>query len=258
MQEKRPVIARGARGLSRRQLLGLLGSAGAAALARGRRALAQPGVAAGPLEPALDCVVTPRQTEGPYFTDARLERSDIRLDPTTRQIKEGLPLELRFQVSRVEGGTCRPLPGAVVDVWQCDAEGAYSDVRDFGGRFDTRGQKFLRGYQVTDRAGATQFTTIYPGWYPGRAVHIHFKVRVDPAAGRGEELTSQLYFDDATTDLVHARPPYHSQGAHGHRRRRNDADGIFAAGGSGESLLLRLRPDGVGYAGAIHVGLGPG
>ena len=86
-------------------------------------------------------------------------------------------------------------------------------------------------------------------------MHIHFKVRLDPAAGRGEELTSQLYFDDATTDLVHARPPYNSQGARGQRRRRNDGDRIFQSGGSGERLLLRLRPDGPGYAGTIHVGL---
>jgi protocatechuate 3,4-dioxygenase beta subunit len=246
MSEKRPMGVRAPGRWSRRQILGLLG---AAALARGRQAGAQ---AARSAEPALDCVVTPQQTEGPYFTDERLQRSDIRLDPTTQQIREGLPLKLRIHVQRVDGGACRPLPGALVDVWQCDAQGVYSDVKDFSGLFDTRGQKFLRGYQMTDRAGAAEFMTIYPGWYPGRTVHIHFKVRLDPAAGRGQELTSQLYFDDALTDLVHARPPYNSRGQ---RRRRNQGDRIFESGGAGSRLLLRLSPEGAGYAGAINVGL---
>lgn len=242
-------FTRGPRDVSRRQLLGFLGAAAAAALARGRRAGAQ---AARNAEPALDCVVTPEQTEGPYFTDERLQRSDLRLDPTTDRLKDGVPLKLRINVQRVDGSTCRPLPGAVVDVWQCDAQGVYSDVKDFSGLFDTRGQKFLRGYQMTDRAGAAEFMTIYPGWYPGRTVHIHFKVRLDPAAGRGQELTSQLYFDDGLTDLVHARPPYN---ARGQRRRRNNGDRIFESRGSGARLLLRLSPDGTGYAGAISVGL---
>jgi protocatechuate 3,4-dioxygenase beta subunit len=246
---------RGPGGLSRRQLLGFLGAAGAAALARGGRAAAQapPDPTAG--APALDCVVTPEQTEGPYFTDERLQRSDLRLDPTTDRLRDGVPLKLRINVQRVDGSTCRPLPGALVDVWQCDAQGVYSDVKDFSGLFDTRGQKFLRGYQMTDRAGAAEFMTIYPGWYPGRTVHIHFKVRLDPAAGRGQELTSQFYFDDALTDLVHARPPYNSRGQ---RRRRNQGDRIFEAGGSGSRLLLRLRPDEPGYVGAVNVGLEPG
>jgi protocatechuate 3,4-dioxygenase beta subunit len=65
-----------------------------------------------------------------------------------------------------------------VDVWQCDALGVYSDVRDSNGFFDTRGRQFLRGYQVTDRNGQAEFLTVYPGWYRGRTVHLHFKVRV--------------------------------------------------------------------------------
>src|SRR5215213_8290080 len=125
---------------SRREVLGLLGTAGAAALT-GCAPAEGDWDAAGPAQ-ALDCVVTPSRAEGPYFVDERLERRDLRLDPATKAVKEGVPLRLRIHVSRVDGGACAPLPGAIVDVWQCDALGAYSDVWDHNG--DTRGQKFLR------------------------------------------------------------------------------------------------------------------
>ena len=233
--------------LTRRELLQVLGSAGLTALAGCTPAGAE---TAGTLD-RLDCVVTPPQTEGPYFVDTRLMRADLRLDPATQAVSAGLPLRLAIAVSRVDGAACAPLPGAMVDVWQCDALGVYSDVRDFNGLFDTRGKQFLRGYQLTDRSGRAEFLTVYPGWYAGRAVHIHFKVRV-PAGERAYEFTSQLYFDEAVTDLVHARPPYSGKGT---RDTRNDRDGIFRARSSGEALLLRLDPDGTGYRGSIAVGL---
>jgi protocatechuate 3,4-dioxygenase beta subunit len=194
---------------------------------------------------ASTCVVRPQQTEGPYFVDARLDRSDIRADGSGGAVVEGVPLRLNFQVSRMSGSGCAALAGAIVDVWQCDAQGRYSDVRDPHG--DTRGQRFLRGYQVTDANGAARFITIYPGWYPGRTVHIHFKIR--SAAETGRAFTSQLYFDDTLTDRVHAHAPYLTKG----RRQRNDDDGLFRRGGS--QLLLPLTPDGAGYAGTFDVGL---
>ena len=126
------------------------------------------------------CVVRPQQTEGPYFVDARLLRADIRSEPSGGPVIEGVPVRLAFQVSRIAGNGCTPLAGAVVDLWQCDAQGRYSDVRD--SMADTRGLKFLRGYQVTEADGAARFVTIYPGWYPGRTVHIHFKIRTAAAA----------------------------------------------------------------------------
>ena len=105
-------------------------------------------------------------------------------------------LDLRLVVSTVtEAGARQPLAGAQVDIWHCDALGVYSDVRDRSS--DTTGKKFLRGYQVSDDAGQVRFTTIYPGWYGGRAVHVHFKIRRPGAGGRIDEFTSQLYFDDA-------------------------------------------------------------
>jgi protocatechuate 3,4-dioxygenase beta subunit len=177
-----------------------------------------------------------------------LNRSDIRSDPSDGSVKEGVPLRLVFNVSQIDGSSCTPLAGAFVDVWQCDALGVYSDVEDPG--FDTTGEKFLRGYQVTDINGTAEFMTIYPGWYQGRTVHIHFKIRTDPVSQQGYEFTSQLYFDDSVTDQVHAREPY---AAKGQRTLKNDGDGIFRNGGS--QLILQLAEEGEGYVATFDIGL---
>jgi protocatechuate 3,4-dioxygenase beta subunit len=231
--------------MNRRKMLALLGAAGAAAFAV--RAAAQ-APSKKPNNPQPACVITPEQTEGPYFVDERLRRSDIRVDPADGSIKAGVPLKLRLLVSAVGNGGCRPLAGAMVDVWHCDALGVYSDVEERA--FKSTGKKFLRGYQVTDASGAVEFTTIYPGWYPGRAVHIHFKVRADPKAARARELTSQLYFDEAITDKVYARMPY---SARGRRTLENQGDGIFRDGG--RQLMLALTEDAQGYAATFSVGM---
>lgn len=123
-----------------------------------------------------------------------------------------------------------------------------SDARDPG--FNTLGRKFLRGYQVTDAGGAVRFMTIYPGWYEGRAVHLHFKVRAAAGADRSHEFSSQLYFDEAVTDRVHARAPY---SVRGRRTQRNKEDGLFRRGGS--RLMLALTETSSGYAGEFSVGL---
>jgi len=248
-------------GLSRREVLGLMGATAAASLVGGVNADGAPqddagtapGLAgdAGTAPPA--CVVRPEQTEGPYFLDERLERFDIRTDAddhTGRSLVLGAPLSLLFRVSRVDGAACRPLPGAIVDLWQCDAFGFYSGFQDRNGHFDTRGRTFLRGYQVTDSGGQARFTTVYPGWYPGRTVHVHFKIRTPADGPRSLEHTSQLYFDDALTDRVHAQPPYAQKGE---RNRRNDRDGIFRRGG--DRLMLDLTEGGDGYAGTFDIGL---
>jgi len=194
------------------------------------------------------CVVRPQQTEGPYFVDEKLNRSDIRPDPATGAVKAGAPLVLTFNVSRISGSSCTPLPNAYVDVWHCDAAGVYSDVRDPG--FVTTGQKFLRGYQVTDSSGMARFTTIYPGWYQGRAVHVHFKIHINASVTSGYVFTSQLYFDDALTDKVHAQQPYASKGR---RTLRNSGDGIFTGGGS--QLLLSVAENAGNYSSAFDIGL---
>lgn len=239
--------------LTRREVLAVLGLSGVAVLSTGAARAMPPHGRAGGARPFTgrppSCVVRPEQTEGPFFVERALERVDIRSDPVSGRISEGVRLDLTFSVSHVGSTGCAPLAGAQVDVWQCDARGLYSGVRDR--RESTEGERFLRGYQRTDAAGAASFTTLYPGWYSGRAVHIHFKIRTDPSAPRSQEFVSQLYFDDALTDRVHALPAYVGRGT---RDRRNDADGIFQRGG--EQLLLQVRErSGGGYVANFEIGL---
>jgi len=248
-----------ARNLSRRELLGLIGATAAAPLlgwAREQSAsewrkstpTQTPIQTAGAATPS--CVVRPQQTEGPYFVDEKLNRSDIRSDPSDGLVQPGVPLRLVFRVSRISGSSCTPLSGAVVNIWQCNALGVYSDFLDLNGLFDTRGKKFLRGYQVTDARGEAEFITIYPGWYRGRTIHIHFKIRADSAPRRSHEFTSQLYFDESITDQVHAQAPYASKGRH---MLQNDRDRIFRDGGN--QLMLQLTKDAQGYVGTFDIGL---
>jgi protocatechuate 3,4-dioxygenase beta subunit len=175
--------------------------------------------------PSGTCIALPEQTAGPMFAANAPQRSDIRAG------RPGAPLQLTLNVLQLKNGGCTPLPGAHVDLWQCDASGVYSD--------DT----FLRGYQLTDADGTTEFTTIYPGWYSGRTVHIHFKIR-----SGSSQFASQLYFDDALTDRVHARQPYANRTG---RRVRNTSDGIFRDGG--DQLLLALTEKGGGFGSTFNV-----
>jgi len=225
--------------LVRREVLTLLGASGLALLARPK-----------PATGALTCVVRPRQTEGPFFVDEALNRSDIRSDPRSGEARPGVALRLRFQVSRLEATACAPLSGARIDVWHCDAEGRYSDVRGFGFGATSIGGPFLRGYQLTDAVGGAQFLTIYPGWYGGRAVHVHFKIRTRDATGRPSDFTSQLYFDEAVTERVFASEAY---ARHGRRWLRNDQDGLYRDGGP--NLLLAPQADADGYAATFNVAL---
>ena len=197
---------------------------------------------------ALMCVATPEQTEGPYFVDEHLNRSDIRSDPADGSVRPGLPLSLQIHVSGVDSAGCRPLVGATVDIWHCDAQGDYSDVSER--RFSTLGSRFLRGYQVTDGSGSVRFATIYPGWYPGRTVHLHLKIRTGPNAARALQWTSQLYFDDAITDQAHRHSAYPRRDR---PRTKNGDDRIFQDGG--RSLMLALSSATEGYDARFNVGL---
>lgn len=235
--------------LNRRNMLRLTGAAAVAALVGSARrpAAASPNADAGA---APSCIVRPEQTEGPYFVDTQLNRSDIRSDSSGGALRPGAPLHLAVRVSQITGDRCAPLPGAMVDIWQCDALGVYSGVKDMNELFETSGKKFLRGYQLTDAQGVVRFVTIYPGWYEGRAVHVHFKIRTNPSGRRRQEFTSQLYFDESLTDAVHAEEPYASKGR---RDTPNAKDGIFRRGG--KDLLLDLVRTDQSYQGTFDIGL---
>jgi protocatechuate 3,4-dioxygenase beta subunit len=238
-------------------MLGFMGTVAAAFLTgcdRPERGLRDPdrtGLAPTAFAAAMPaCIVRPEQTEGPYFIEEKLHRADIRSDPADGSLKQGAPLRLIFEISRVNGAACAALNGAIVDLWQCDALGVYSGVRDAAGGFDTRGKQFLRGFQTTGAAGTAEFLTIYPGWYPGRAVHIHFKIRTLPSPQRAFDFSSQLYFDDSVTDQVHQGSPYNAKGR---TRTLNDADFLFRRGG--KQLIPALTKDGEGYTAKFSIGL---
>jgi protocatechuate 3,4-dioxygenase beta subunit len=190
------------------------------------------------------CVVRPEVTEGPYYVDVDLVRSDIRTDSGTGEVKAGTPLVLTFNVSQVSDGNCTVLEGATVEIWHCDAAGSYSGVSDPG--FNTEGQNWLRGAQVTDANGVATFTTIYPGWYSGRAVHIHFKVHPDET----RVFTSQLFFDDTLSQQVFAQEPYAAKGST--PDTLNSTDSIYQ-----ELLLLNTSASGDGYAATFEIGIDP-
>jgi protocatechuate 3,4-dioxygenase beta subunit len=193
------------------------------------------------------CVARPEQTEGPYFVDQMLNRSDIRTDTKSGKVSQGTPFELEFRVSAVQKKSCQPLAKAMVDIWHCDAAGVYSDVSDRS--FDTTGQNFLRGYQLTDSKGVAKFTTIFPGWYWGRAVHIHYKIR-HQKNGANYEFTSQLYFDEKVCNEVYVQTPYAEKG---NRFVKNERDGIFRGGG--EQMILNLEKSGAGYKAIFEIGV---
>jgi protocatechuate 3,4-dioxygenase beta subunit len=143
------------------------------------------------------CFLTPQSIEGPYYLDPRLVRARIAED------RMGVPLRVDLRV--IDGATCKPSERARIDIWHADAQGIYSGYEGQGDKQDlsTVGQKFLRGTQFADSEGAVSFETIYPGWYVGRATHIHFKVLLDDR----DVLTGQMYFPDAVNEFIYANTP---------------------------------------------------
>jgi protocatechuate 3,4-dioxygenase beta subunit len=203
---------------------------------------------------------TPQQTEGPYFVDNMPNRSDITSDTSDGSVQEGIPLNLVINVYDVDGGgsvgSCIPLKGAQVDIWHANPEGIYSGVQQQG----TSGQNFLRGNQVTDDNGTVRFSTVYPGWYEGRAIHIHVKVRTFEGSNETFEWTSQFYLNNTINDQVHTQPPY---SGHGQPDMTNEEDGIFTGASTdgliqsnaGQHLMLNLTQaqEDQGYIGTFNV-----
>jgi protocatechuate 3,4-dioxygenase beta subunit len=187
---------------------------------------------------AASCTVTPEQTEGPYYIDVDKIRADIRED------RQGTPLRVATRVVDKDG--CTPIKDAIFEIWHCDAGGLYSgfEAASQGGGGGARDDKrYLRGAQTTNADGIAVITTIYPGWYRGRTVHIHAKI----ALSNTELLTTQFYFDEDTTAKVYTAAPYSS---HTGRDTMNDDDGIYR-----KETTLTVTPDGSGYLGLITVGV---
>ncbi|MGH9267249.1 MAG: hypothetical protein ACRD0D_03635 [Acidimicrobiales bacterium] len=204
------------------------------------------------LEASTDrCRAWPEQAEGPYHRDLDTFPRDVAGD------RLGVPIHLGIKLVASDAAT--PVNGAVVEIWQCDALGRYSGFPppDPGAevvssasapRYESPPDEwFLRGRQRTDESGLCGFRTIYPGWYPGRTVHIHLRAAVGT-----EIFTSQLYFPEEVTDTVFSQPPYRERSG---RDTTNATDEIFAAGGA--AAVLDLEPDGDGYRAGMCFILAP-
>lgn len=207
---------------------------------------------------ARACPLIPEMTSGPYYVDAMAIRWDITED------RRGFPLDLTFTV--IDSSTCEPLPDAAVDIWHCDANGEYSGwngntlAETFANGRNTK--TFLRGIQLTDSDGRARFRTIYPGWYEGRAIHIHLKVHTDGRAGTTYEgghvnHVGQVFFDDGLSDELMKQGPYAS---HVGTRTRNDQDTIYAKGGRDQIVKVipsaASRPE-AGFRGEITLAVDP-
>jgi len=179
-------------------------------------------------------VLTPEMTEGPYYLTGEPERRDV------TEGKAGTPLRLQLTVA--DATRCTPIPGAVVEIWHADAQGAYSG---FGAGASNR--TFLRGSQVTDANGVATFDTIYPGWYQGRATHIHMKARQSKSASQVH--TGQMFFDEAVNDAVYSGGAYTRTG----RRTLNAQDGIYQGGGA--QSMVAVTKNGDAYVGTMVIGI---
>jgi protocatechuate 3,4-dioxygenase beta subunit len=231
-------------GMTRRRALGLAGAAGAAYVAGPLRPFGTGGDAAAPDEAeAASCVLAPEVTEGPYWVDVREKRSNVVAG------QSGAPLTLDLYIYRSDD-SCEPAQGAVVDIWHCNASGLYSDEAANG----TSGSTWLRGYQETDAQGHVQFTTIYPGWYSGRTVHIHVRVRTFSGSSTTYNFTTQIFFAEETSSAVFATSPYSSRSG---RDTTNEEDMIYQQEVQAGNVLMPALSGSpsAGYSGTVGIGL---
>ncbi|MEY9625615.1 intradiol ring-cleavage dioxygenase [Sinorhizobium fredii] len=172
------------------------------------------------------CIATLAQTLGPCHTSNVPIRSDV-TDGVT-----GLPTRISLRL--VEAATCKPVEGADVEIWHADARGVYSGEAAAMCNADdaeARATSFLRGRQISDANGVVSFLTVYPGWYPSRAVHIHLRVLL----GDREVLVSQLLFDDSLSDLVYQGHPDYA--ARPVRATMNGGDTVFASSDAADFIF---------------------
>ena len=229
--------------LSRREALGMIGVAGAAASlgcgsgASSPTATSNPTTGSSGTGASSGCAVTPTETIGPYPSLTNFIRSDI------REGKSGLPVALTILVVNTNN-SCSPVANAAVDIWQCDADGHYSEYAQAG--YNGSGQTFLRGIQMTDASGRVNFTTVFPGWYQGRATHIHVEVKVNNSVAK----ISQIAFPESVTAAVYATGTYASRGQNPTSLAR---DMVFADGVSNELATITGGDASSGYSATFTV-----
>jgi len=189
------------------------------------------------------CVTTPEETAGPYpdrlgmITNTAYFRQDI------TEGKNGIPLALTMTIVNTQSG-CAPVANANVEIWQCDATGNYSEYAQPS--FNGTGQTFLRGVQTTDANGQATFKTIYPGWYAGRATHIHVQVFMNGLVVK----TTQIAFPESISSAVYRTGVYAS---HGQNSTTNASDNVFADGVQDE--MATVAGDASGYTAMLTIGI---
>ncbi len=189
------------------------------------------------------CWLTPQETEGPYYFNPNLIRQDVRTDFDTGTFHTGLQLNMLFTVIDID---CNPIPNVLVDIWHTNKDGLYSGYVQPGG--NTVGQDFMRGIQATDINGQCSFITSYPGWYPGRATHVHFKVRLSSTT----YVTSQFCFLDSVNNAVYATPLYSGRGPN---PTTNASDGIFGNPDPPYQRMTATANGSGGYDGTFAIGI---
>lgn len=220
---------------------------------------------AAPQASGTQCVLTANATEGPYYLDNALVRQDI------TEGKQGVPLKVRLTVQDTTA-SCAPVAGAAVEIWHCDAWGYYSgfttanpgggapaENADGSGADD---RTYLRGYQIADANGVVEFTTIVPGWYMPRVMHIHLKVHTGGAQADGTyeggkvNFTGQLFFPDSLGDEVYPLAPYNR---HTGTPTELAADSVYNGGGASDGLMtvtpVQAGTPSAGYVGTLTLGV---
>ena len=223
--------------VGRREALGVMGAAGAALAF---------GCGGSPTSPDTStsttttgstnaaCAVTPTETAGPYPSLTDIFRSDI------RDGKTGTLLTLTVKVVNVTAA-CAAVANANVEVWHCDSAGNYSE-------YGTQtAQTYLRGIQTTNSNGEVTFTTIYPGWYQGRATHIHLEVTINGVSRK----VTQIAFPESVNNTVYGNGVYASRGSN---PTSNLSDGIFADSLSSE-LVTPSGNAANGYTASCQIGV---
>jgi protocatechuate 3,4-dioxygenase beta subunit len=222
--------------LTRRMALEVLGSAGVAAVAAAcanssptspsSTSSTTPSTTGGTTSSA--CVVSPEETIGPYPDTTGMLNNPAFFRQDVTEGKSGTPLTLSLTVVNVKSA-CAPVTDAAVEIWQCDASGNYSEYAQAG--FNGVGQAFLRGLQRTNASGNVTFNTIYPGWYNGRATHIHVDVYVN---GQRVKVT-QVAFPENVSAQVYVQGVYASKGQN---TTTNARDNVFADGVNDELATI--------------------